>query len=253
MDPQHPNTGPNAHTMDAHTLDVWKRQAAEAAVASIPQGAVVGLGTGTTAELMLEALAQRVRSGLQVTGVATSDQTQARATALGIAVAPLDETPALDVSIDGADEITLTTFDALKGHGGALLHEKLVAAASRYRILIVDATKVVERLLMGSVIPVEVVPFGWRHTAGRLAALGAAPTRRPATDAQPGVADAAPFLTDSGNYVLDCAFGAVADPAALANALKGAIGVIEHGLFIGMTDRVYVGGPDGVRAYERPR
>ncbi|MFI5271521.1 MAG: ribose-5-phosphate isomerase RpiA [Ktedonobacterales bacterium] len=230
----------------------WKAAAAQAAVASIPEGAVVGLGTGSTADLMLRALAARVRQGLSVTGVASSDATRDAATALGIRLAALDDVQALTCSIDGADEVTLPQLNLIKGRGGALLREKLVATASRFRIVIVDVTKLVPVLASGHPVPVEVVPFGWRHTAGRLVALGARPVLRPAGAAGAGDAVAAPFVTDCGNYILDCAFAPLYQPEPLAAALKAVVGVVEHGIFIGMTDRVYAGGPDGVQVFGRP-
>ncbi len=161
----------------------WKRAVAEAAVREIPDGATVGLGTGSTAEQMLLALAERVRAGLRVRGVATSERTQALAMSLGIPLAPLDEVDHLDLSIDGADEVTLPDLQVLKGRGGALLREKLVAASSRYRIILVDVTKIVPALGAGTTIPVEVEMFGWRHTAARLAAPGCRIVRRTLAEA----------------------------------------------------------------------
>lgn len=230
----------------------WKREAARAAVATIPDGAVVGLGSGSTADLMLDELAARVQAGLHVTGVPSSEHTRQRATALGIPLAELDDVEALTVSIDGADEVTLPQLNLIKGRGGALLHEKLVAAASRFRIIIVDSTKLVPTLANAHPVPVEVVPFGWRHTAGRLVALGARPVRRVAPGEDPANPQARPYITDGGSYLLDCAFGPLHQPEALAAYIKAITGVVEHGLFIGMTDRVYVGGPQGVQVYNRP-
>lgn len=221
---------------------------AQAAVQEIRPGMVIGLGSGTTAEAMLQVLGERVRGGLQVTGVPTSERTRAVAASLGIPLANLDDVPALDLSIDGADEVLLPSLDLIKGLGGALLREKLVAATSRFRIIIVDASKLVSALAARHPVPVEVIPFGWRHTAARLAAFGARAVLRP----HPSNASA-PFVTDGGNYVLDCSFAPLAQPAALAAQLKSLSGVVDHGLFIGMTDRVYVAGPDGLRTYDRSR
>lgn len=230
----------------------WKRAAARIAVAEVPDGAVLGLGSGSTAELMLEELAGRVRQGLRVTGVATSERTRMLAAGLGIPLLELDEAHALDMSIDGADEVILPQLDVLKGRGGALLREKLVAAASRRRVIIVDSRKLVPALGIGNAIPVEVAPFGWTHTARRLAALGCHPVRRPAPG-QEHLGDAAtPFLSDGGHYILDCAIGPITDAAAFGQAIKSQIGVIEHGLFVGMTERLVVAGADGVRVYDRP-
>jgi ribose 5-phosphate isomerase A len=230
----------------------WKRAAGQAAAAEVPDGAVVGLGSGSTAELMLEELAIRVRQGLRITGVPTSERTRTLAAALGIPLLELDHTRAIDISIDGADEVVLPHLNVVKGLGGALLREKLVAAASHRRIIIVDSRKLVPTLGAQSPIPVEVAPFGWTHTARRLAALGCQPVRR----AMPGQAHAAaaapPFVTDGGHYILDCMTGPIADPGALGQAIKAQMGVVEHGLFIGMTERVIVAGSEGVRVYDRP-
>lgn len=232
----------------------WKLAAAQAAVAAVQPGAVIGLGSGTTAELMLQVLAERVRAGLQVTGVPSSERTRAVAASLGIPLAELDAVPALDISIDGADEVVVPALDLIKGRGGALVREKLVAAASRFRIIIVDASKLAPALAAQHPVPVEVIPFGWRHTAARLAALGARPVLRPQPGASaPANPGGAPYTTDGGNYVLDCFFGPLGQPAALAAQIKALTGVVDHGLFIGMTDRVYVGGPEGLRSYDRPR
>ncbi len=230
----------------------WKRAAAEAAVREVPDGATVGLGTGTTAEQMLHALAGRIHAGLRLRGVASSERTQTLADSLGIPLASLDEVDHLDLSLDGADEVTLPTLDLLKGRGGALLREKLVAASSRYRIILVDVTKIVPTLGVGTVIPVEVETFGWRHTAARLAAPGCRIVRRTLTSAEG--AEGEPFISDGGHYILHLIFErAPDDAAALAARIKATTGVVEHGLFLGMTERVYIGGPDGVRYADRAR
>jgi ribose 5-phosphate isomerase A len=231
----------------------WKRQAARAAAAEVTDGAVVGLGSGSTAELFLEELAARVRQGLRVTGVPTSERTRGLAAGLGIPLLALNDAPPLDMSVDGADEVTLPALALIKGRGGALLREKLVAASSQRRIIIVDTSKLVTTLGAEHPLPVEVIPFGWVQTARRLAALGLRPARRMAPDAgqEPGQSAAQPFVTDNGDYILDCATGPIADPSALAQAIKELVGVVEHGLFVGMTERVIAAGPEGVRAYDR--
>jgi ribose 5-phosphate isomerase A len=155
------------------------------------------------------------------------------------------------MSIDGADEVLLPSLDLVKGHGGALLREKMIAAASRYRVIVVDATKVVQTIGATGPIPVEVIPFGWRHTATRLEQLGARPVLRTAPTAAGETTSTAPFVTDGGNYVLDCAFGAIRDPAGMASAIKNITGVVDHGLFVMMTERVHVAGANGVQTYER--
>ena len=230
----------------------WKRAAARAAVAAIPDGAVIGLGSGTTAEIMVEELAARVAGGLRVTGVPTSERIGEVAARLGIVLADLNAVDTLTLSIDGADEVALPRLDLIKGLGGALLREKLIASASRFRLIIVDASKLSNGTLARHAVPVEVVPFGWRHTAGRLVALGGRPLLRRALDADPADPNAAPYVTDGGHYILDCAFGPLAQPDLLAAHLKAVVGVVEHGLFIGITERVYVGGPEGVRIFDRP-
>jgi ribose 5-phosphate isomerase A len=239
-----------------------KAEAARAAVDVIPNGAVIGLGSGTTAEAMLRELAARVRQGLQVTGVPASQRTASLAMALGIPLTELDAVPALSVSIDGADEVTLPDLHLVKGGGGALLREKLIAAASQFRVIIADASKLVPTLGAIHPIPVEVTPFAWRHTSARLAALGCQPVLRVVTPAgststaTDPANDAAsrPFVTDGGNYILDCRFHEITEPEALARAIKLTIGVVEHGLFLAMTERVFIAGAvGGVQIYDRPR
>jgi ribose 5-phosphate isomerase A len=230
--------------------NTWKQAAARAAAAMVPNGAVVGLGSGSTAELMVHELGARVRQGLQVLGVPTSERTRALAEGLGIPLLDLNDAPPLDLSIDGADEVILPDLALIKGRGGALLREKLVAATSRLRIIIVDANKLVAILGARDPLPIEVVPFGWMQTARRIAALGCQPERRMAAG-EDGTARAAPYLTDGGHYILDCATGPIADPAALAQAIKAQVGVVEHGLFVGMSERVVVAGPEGIQIYNR--
>lgn len=239
----------SAGAASPETILIWKRAAARAAIEETPDGALIGLGTGSTAQLMLEALAERVRHGLRVTGVPTSERTRQAAIALGIPVITLDEAQELTLSIDGADEVTLPHLHLIKGRGGASLYEKLIATASVRRLIIVDQTKLVDTLGGFAPVPVEVIPFGWRQTAARIARLGARPALRVVGLA--GDTSAPPYVTDGGHYVLDCHFGPITQPANLAQLIKGTTGVVDHGLFVGMTERVYVGGPEGVRAYDR--
>ncbi|MCU1335772.1 MAG: ribose 5-phosphate isomerase [Bryobacterales bacterium] len=206
--------------------------AAESAVAQVSSGMIVGLGTGTTEEFVLLALARRIREGLRITGVPTSEHTAARARELGIPLTELGAKP-IDIAIDGADEVERDTLHLIKGHGGALLREKIVAQASARFLVVIDQTKMVNVLGVGPV-PVEVVPFGWRATARRIESLGAKPERRE-------------FLTDSGNFILDCAFGPIQAPESLANDLDHVVGVVEHGLFIGLATEVHVGEASGVQ------
>ena len=249
MDPQ-PQSATSPVTPE--TQLAWKREAATFAADRVANGATLGLGSGSTAELALQALAQRIKNeGLRITGVPTSERTRQIAVSLGIPVADLDAVTTLDMSIDGADEVLLPSLDLVKGHGGALLREKMIAAASRYRVIIVDATKIVQTIGATGPIPVEVIPFGWRHTATRLEELGARPVLRTLPNSDSASTSTAAFVTDGGNFVLDCAFGALRDPASTASAIKNVTGVVDHGLFVMMTERVHVAGPNGVQTYER--
>jgi ribose 5-phosphate isomerase A len=192
---------------------------------------IVGLGTGSTGEFVLLALAQKIREGLRITGVPTSERTAARARELGI---PLTELRGqIDIAIDGADEVQRDGLHLIKGRGGALLREKIVAQASARFLVVVDQTKLVDRLGAARV-PVEVVQFGWQATSRLIQDLGGKPERRE-------------FVTDNGNYILDCAFDPIQAPETLAAALDGMAGVVEHGLFIGLATEVHVGTPSGVK------
>ncbi len=219
-----------------------KERAARAAADAVTDGMRVGLGTGSTAAFAVQALGERVAAGLQIVGVATSEATAAQARGLGIPLAELDDVDALDMTIDGADEVDLARFVVIKGFGGALLREKLVARVTRHQIIIVDAGKLAAAGLTKP-LPVEVVPFGARHTAAALERLGGRATLRQR--------DGAPFITDGGNLIFDCDFGALGDPAALAAAIKGVPGVVEHGLFIGLVHRVIVATATAIETYRR--
>ena len=219
-----------------------KERAARAAADVVTEGMRVGLGTGSTAAFAVQALGERVAAGLQIVGVATSEATAAQARGLGIPLAELDDVDALDMTIDGADEVDLARFVVIKGFGGALLREKLVARVTRHQIIIVDAGKLAAAGLTKP-LPVEVVPFGARHTAAALERLGGRATLRQR--------DGAPFITDGGNLIFDCDFGALGDPAALAAAIKGVPGVVEHGLFIGLVHRVIVATATAIETYRR--
>lgn len=225
------------------SLDEFKRKAAERALGHVEQGMRLGLGTGSTAAAFVDLLGARVRSGLDVVAVPTSEATRAQAEREGIRLATLEEVPRLDLTVDGADEID-PQLRLIKGGGGALLREKIVAAASRRMIVISDHTKKVG-VLGRFPLPVEVVGFGSRSTemhimeqASKVGATGTATLRRRA--------DGTPFMTDSGNLVLDCAFGRIDNPQRLAEALQAIPGVVEHGLFIGLATLAIVAGPEGV-------
>jgi ribose 5-phosphate isomerase A len=215
--------------MTANADSDWqKREAARRAVELVQPGMRLGLGTGSTARHFVDFVGEKVAAGLDVRCVATSEATAAQANALGIPLATLEELPELDLTVDGADEVD-HELRLIKGGGGALLREKIVAAASRQMAVIADATKLVRRL--GAFpLPIEVVPFGLsatrRHIERAAAALGLAGPIQVRGGAKP-------FVTDGGHYILDCSLGAIADPERLAEALSRIPGVVEHGLFIG--------------------
>lgn len=228
-------------------MDDAQRLAAigERAAAEIPDGAMVGLGTGSTANAMLAALGERVRDGLIVTGVATSEQTARRARELGIPLAALDEVDGLDLCIDGADEID-PYLNLVKGRGGALLYEKLVAQRTNRLIVIASSEKLVDRLGSRLPLPVEVVAFGHTHTQRAIARLGLTPALRLN-------GNGSPFVTDGGHVIVDCDAHGIAEPAALASALKAITGVVEHGLFVGMASLALTIDATGVVSEHTPR
>lgn len=219
-------------------LDVeeQKQLAARWAADQIADGMVVGLGTGSTAIWAVYALGERVRQGLRITGVATSTGTEILARSLGITVISLDDSPSLDIAIDGADEVD-PHLNLIKGLGGALLREKLVELAARQLTIVIDQGKLVSVLGSRSPVPVEIVPFGWRRTQARIEALGCR--------ALPRLAGAETFVTDNGHYILDCRFGPLDDAAALASQIKTLPGVVEHGLFLDLATRAVIGQADG--------
>jgi len=226
----------------------WKQQAAERALACVEDGMLVGLGTGSTAARFVDLLGRRVREGLKVTCVATSETTRAQAERLGIALTTLDDVPILDLTVDGADEVD-PHLRLIKGGGGALLREKIVAVASGRMIVIADACKRVGRL--GNFpLPVEAVRFGLGATRNLVGALAADAGCSGEIKLRLGQ-DGQPFITDSGNVVLDCAFGRIDNPEALDEALKRVPGVVENGLFLGIADAAIIAGPDGVSLIER--
>jgi ribose 5-phosphate isomerase A len=220
-----------------------KRLAAAAAIAEVEDGMVLGLGSGSTAAFAVEALAAWVAQGLDVAAIPTSEQTAAQARRLGIRVSSFAEHRRIDITIDGADEVEIATLNLIKGRGGALLREKIVASASDRMVVIVDEGKLVDRLGQHAPVPVEIVAFGWQVTLDRLADLGARPTLRVVGDE--------PYRTDSGNHIADCAFGEIDDPADLERRLAAITGVVESGLFIGLAARVLVGTQAGIRVLER--
>ena len=229
--------------------DAQKRQAAAAAVAWVKPGMRLGLGTGSTAKHFVELLAERVRTGLDVVCVPTSETTRADAERLGVPLTTLDETPALDLTVDGADEIA-PDLSLIKGGGGALLREKMVAVASARMVVIADESKWV--YVLGQFpLPIEVVPFGLAATQRAIAAaIAAAGTPGPLKLRRNK--DGHAFVTDSGHWILDANLGRITDPKALADRLSPIPGVIEHGLFVGIAQSAILAGAAGIRVVERP-
>jgi ribose 5-phosphate isomerase A len=224
-----------------------KEAAARAALAEVKGGMRLGLGTGSTIAAFLPLLAERVRGGLEIQAVPTSNATQRLATSLGLRLTSLDEVAALDLAIDGADEID-PNLDLIKGGGGALVREKIVAASSRRLVIVADRSKQVTTL--GAFpLAVEIVPFGAGATLRKLAKLvsqmgrdGRVTLRR---------RDGEAVVSDNGNLLADCSFGTIRDPLAVARALADLPGVIDHGLFLGMADCAYLGTPQGVVTLHR--
>jgi ribose 5-phosphate isomerase A len=220
-----------------------KQAAAEAAVVLVEDGMIVGLGTGSTAALAVDALAKRVAHGLHVVGIPTSEATAAQARRSKIPLSTLNMHPRIDLAIDGADEVEKGTLNLIKGHGGALLREKIVASASSRFVVIADRSKLVDRLGSRFAVPVEVDQFGWMATAKKLEALGCKTSIRRNEDGSE-------FVTDGDNYILDCAFGIITDVEALARAIDGIVGVVEHGLFPRMVSKVLIGADNSVQTLE---
>ena len=216
------------------SIDQLKKAAASAAVAQLQNGMIVGLGSGTTATLAVDAIGERVAQGLRITGIPTSEQTADQARKLGISLATLGDHAEIDVTIDGADEVELGTLNLIKGGGGNLLREKIVASASSQLLIVVDDRKIVKQLGTQAQVPVEVAQFGWQSTAGTLTKMQLKPTLRMNSEGKP-------FITDGGNYILDCACGPISSSAELGQALDAVVGVVEHGLFLGRTSQVFIG------------
>jgi ribose 5-phosphate isomerase A len=229
-------------------VDAQKRAAAARAVEFVRPGMRLGLGTGSTAKHFVELLAERVRAGLDVIAVPTSEGTRRDAERLGVPLTSLDEAPQLDLTVDGADEIA-PDLSLIKGGGGALLREKIVAAASARMIVIADGSKWVS-MLGRFPLPIEVVPFGLGATRRAVEAAAAAA-------GCPGPAllrrdkDGHAFVTDGGHWILDAALERIADPVSLADRLDGIAGVVEHGLFVGLAHAAVVADSNGVRLVER--
>jgi ribose 5-phosphate isomerase A len=223
-----------------------KQRAAEAALQYVRNDSVIGLGTGSTADYFLEALSQALRQGRlrSVRGVPSSARSEQRARQLGIPLSDLQTSPQLDVTVDGADEVT-PKLDLIKGLGGALLREKIVAQNSRQLVILIDSSKRVDVLGEKGPLPVEVATFGHEAQERFLRALGGVPKLRMKDD------KSEPFVTDNGNYIYDCKFPAIPDPDVLDLALSRRAGVIESGLFLGMASLVLVGDDRGVTTLTR--
>ena len=215
------------HTLQKSQQDQRKQQAGEAAANLVQDGMVVGLGTGSTAAYAIEALGHRVvTEGLRICGIPTSAQTMAQARSVRIPLTTFAEHLEIDLTIDGADEILPGPLYLIKGRGGALLREKIVAASSKRMVVVADDSKLVKRLGELCAVPTEIVPFGW-------------------------AADQKPFITDGGHYILDCAFGAIADPKEIAHHLDHVVGLVEHGLFLKFATEAIVASADGVKILKK--
>jgi len=227
---------------DCGSSDLEKAAAARASQHFVRDGNIVGLGTGSTAAYAVKLLGERVRAGLKIRGIPTSVQTRDRAATAGIPLTTLDEFQQIDVTIDGTDEFD-PQLNLIKGGGGALLREKIIASASRQLVIIADSSKQVA-VLGKFPLPVEVIPFAQPLVAARIAALGATVKLR--QDAK-----GSPFVSDEGHHILDCSFGQIPDPPALARTLSSMPGVVEHGLFIELATVVLMAQGENVREFRR--
>jgi ribose 5-phosphate isomerase A len=224
--------------------DELKRAAAYRALDFVKDGMILGLGTGSTAYFVVEGLGKRVAQGLRVVGIPTSERTAAQARGLNIPLSSFGAHSSIDLTIDGADEVERATLFLIKGLGGALLREKIVAAASRQLVIVVDQEKLVSRLGDHTPVPVEVAQFGWQATAAALTRLGSDPVLRYATEDHP-------FITDGGNYILDCRFGRIDDARHLEQQINMTVGVVENGLFIDRASAVIAATESGVQILNR--
>ena len=224
------------------TQDEAKRIAAQHALEFVEDGMSLGLGSGTTSAIFIRELGERVKGGLKVRGIATSTASQKLAESLSIPITSFDETPELDLAIDGADEVG-PGLALIKGGGGALLREKIVESAARKFIVIADSSKLVKQLGKFP-LPVEVIQMALPNVTRRLAALGLNPKLRHHPDGSR-------YVTDENNFILDCSCGVIADPVKTAADIRAIVGVVEHGLFLNMASLALIAGEDGVTKVER--
>ena len=215
-----------------------KKQAGERAVKYIEDGMIVGLGTGSTVEYTIKKLGKLVRDGLKIKGIPTSIHTQRIAKKEKIPLTTLEENPVIDLTIDGADEVD-SNLNLIKGGGGALVREKIIAFNSKKVIIVIDDSKIVKALGIDFPLPVEVVKFGWTSTKKTLEEIGCNVELR-------RVMENEPFITDNSNYILDCEFERILEPEQLEININNIPGVVENGLFIGLVDEVIVGGKQGI-------
>jgi ribose 5-phosphate isomerase A len=235
-------------TAQRQNADIWKRAAASRALDYVEDGMKLGLGTGSTAEAFLDLLAERIKNGLKVVGTPTSERTAIKARALGIPLGDLDLLGSLDLAVDGTDEAD-RNLDLIKGGGGAMLREKIVAASAGRFVVIADEGKLKHRL--GAFpLPVEVARFGHPTTAARIVSAAGSLNYRALTP-RLRTTDGNPFATDNGNFIYDCPFGAIEDADALAAMLSAIPGVVDHGLFVGMTSVLILAGASGIQVLER--
>jgi len=218
-----------------------KKIAAEKAVERVDNGMIVGLGTGSTVEYAIKKIGERIKTGLKIDGIPTSLRTKKFAKECGINLVDLNEYNEIDLTIDGADEVD-SYLNLIKGGGGALTREKIIAYHSKKEIIIVDETKIVKRLGVGTHLPVEITKFGWNATKKSLEELGCTADLRKIMDEV--------YITDNSNYILDCDFGKINEPEGLEKQINSIPGVIENGLFIGLADEVIVGSKQGVITLE---
>jgi ribose 5-phosphate isomerase A len=219
-----------------------KEEAAKAAVVQVKSGMVVGLGSGSTASIAIKLLGEKVREGMRIIGVPTSRDSEILGRSVGIEIGELREHPVVDVTIDGADEVD-PKLNLVKGLGGALVREKIVASATRLEIIVVDDSKLVDFLCQKAPLPVEIVRFAHESTMSKLEGLGCRPALR--------MRDGEALVTDNGNHIADCRFERIADPAKMERAINNIPGVVDNGLFVGLAHKVIVASKAGVRTIER--